>query len=310
VELIAASLPGYLSSVVEMITRGGRPAVMCWRGGERSRNVALLLALVGVQALQVEGGYKAYRRWVMDSLAAWKPPCPVFTLYGYTGSGKSAVLRAIAAYERREAPRSCARPGAAAAPVPWVVDLEKLALHRGSLLGGLNQPGERSQRDFEGLLWEELRQPRGDYLLLEGEGAKIGGLVLPASVAAAVREGIPVRVDSKTEDRTRRIMDEYSPGTWSAEDAAMFEDGLRLIGARLPGETLLSLRTGFDDGRFDEVVKGLLVQYYDPLYLRSSVRGRDFVFTLDTSFAPEQDACRLVSLIEDYLERSALKRRV
>ena len=55
-----------------------------------------------------------------------------------------------------------------------MVDLEDLALHRGSLLGGLNQPGERRQKDFDALLWDELRRPRGDYLVLEGEGGRIG----------------------------------------------------------------------------------------------------------------------------------------
>jgi tRNA 2-selenouridine synthase len=317
VELVSPSLPEYLSRIAAILPRGVRPAVMCWRGGERSRNVVLLLALVGVQALQVEGGYRAYRRTVMEALAEWRPPCPVFTLYGYTGSGKSALLRAISAAGAagmipKLAPGSAAKSGPALAHscVPWVLDLEGLALHRGSLLGGLNQPGTRNQRDFEALLWKELRRPAGDCLLLEGEGPKIGDLVLPRPVARAVREGIPILVESSLEDRTRRIMLEYAPERWTEAERVHFRRGLDLIGARLPAGLLRSLRTAFDDGRFDEVVKGLLVHYYDPLYQRSSVHGRAFVFTLDVGLAPEEDADRLVSLIGEFFERTALKRRV
>jgi hypothetical protein len=75
-------------------------------------------------------------------------------------------------------------------------------------------------------------------------------------------------------------------------DVGRFRHGLRLIGARLPRKTLVSLETAFDDGRFTDVVKGLLVEYYDPLYMRSCVEGRDFVLEFETSPDPAQDARR------------------
>ena len=84
---------------------------MCWRGGERSRNVALLLALVGVHVVTVGGGYRAYRREVLSGLAEWRAPMPVFTLYGHTGAGKSALIRALA--EPALAAESPARGGQA-----------------------------------------------------------------------------------------------------------------------------------------------------------------------------------------------------
>jgi len=289
-DLVSADLSSYLRSLGLLSREGIRPAVMCWRGGERSRNVVLLLAAAGVHAVQVEGGYKAYRRWVLDGLAAYEPDRPVVTLYGHTGAGKTAVLRALARLA-----------GGMLAPRPWVVDLEGIALHRGSLLGGLHQPGERTQKDFDALLWEALRHPTGDYLVLEGEGGKIGRLFLPERVAALVRGGAPVLVTASVEDRARRIVVEYAPGSWRSSDVARFRRGLDLIGERLPPEESASLRRAFDDGRFDAVVTRLLVAYYDPLYQRSSVEGRGFVYTLHSGAEPTDDARRLVAALAEHL---------
>jgi len=283
-ELVTAGLPGYLRALAELAhsqPRGRRVAVMCWRGGERSRNVVLLLALIGVHAVRVTGGYQAYRRGVLAGLSEWRPPVPVLTLHGQTGAGKSSLLRAL----KHVAPTI-------RGPRPWPVDLEALAQHRGSLLGGLNQPGERRQKDFDALLWDELRRPGGDYLVLEGEGGKIGRVFLPSSVACAIRGGSPVLVTAPLPARVERILQEYDPSGWGEEDVERFRQGLRRVAARLSRETVRSLETAFDDGRFTDVVEGLLVEYYDPLYQRSSVEGRNFVLAFAAGPDPVEDARR------------------
>jgi tRNA 2-selenouridine synthase len=283
---VAPCLSEYLHRLVDLgahLPRGRRMAVMCWRGGERSRNVVLLLALVGVHAVAVQGGYKAYRRYVLAQMAEWISPVPVVTLYGHTGAGKSALLRGLA----KIGPDT-------AGSKPWPVDLEELALHRGSLLGGLNQPGQRRQKDFDAMVWEALRRPQGDYLVMEGEGGKIGRIFLPQSVAETIRGGIAVLVSASVETRAERIMEEYAPENWTSADVAGFRRGLELIGARLPRDVLASLETAFDDGRFTDVVRGLLVSYYDPLYQRSCVDGRQFVWQIETTSDPVEDARRFV----------------
>lgn len=283
-ELVSPGLPGYLGDLVTLtrgLPKGRRLAIMCWRGGERSRNVALLLALVGVHVVTVQGGYRAYRKEVVSGLAGWRPTMPVFTLYGHTGAGKSAMIRELI----RLAPEL-------KGPRPWAVDLEELALHRGSLLGGLNQPGGRTQKDFDSLLWDDLRHPQGDYLVLECEGGKIGRLFVPATVTAVIRTGSPVLVTAPVSARAERIMKEYAPEGWDDIDRERFIHSLSLIAERLPRERAAFLERSFADGRFTDVVEGLLTSYYDPLYQRSCVDGRRFVLEFETSSNPVNDARR------------------
>lgn len=288
-ELVSPRLPEYLTALAELSRsqpKGRRLAIMCWRGGERSRNVVLLLALVGLHVVAVEGGYRACRQEILSGMERWVPTVPVVTLYGHTGAGKSALLRALADIA----------PGLRG-PRPWPIDLERIALHRGSLLGGLNQPGERRQKDFDALLWDELRHPRGDYLVFECEGGKIGRIFLAGTVASTVRSGIPVQVTADVKARVTRILEEYSPVTWDTEDLRRFRRGLELIAERLPRKAHRSLETAFDDGRFPEVVERLLMEYYDPMYQRSCVEGREFVLEFETSPDPIADARRFVKLI-------------
>lgn len=293
VDLISSGLPEYLRGLKAVASRRDGLAVMCWRGGERSKNVVLLLALIGVRAAQVTGGYKAYRRWVLDGLDGWKPDRPAFTLYGHTGAGKTALLRALRVVET-DGPR------------PYVVDLEGAALHRGSLLGGLHQPGVRTQKQFDALVWDALRSaPRDGYFVLEGEGGKIGHIFLPRAVSELVRSGIPVLVSADVEARARRILAEYAPERWVAADVERFRRALGSIGARLPPERSAALSEAYDDGRFYDVVRGLLVSYYDPLYQRSSVEGRDFALVFETGDDPVADARRLVSLLAPLVDPPA-----
>jgi tRNA 2-selenouridine synthase len=297
-DLVSGDLPVFLRNLAVLARGGGRLAVMCWRGGERSRNVVLLLALIGVHAVRVEGGYRAYRRWVLDGLEGWDPPGSVFTLYGHTGSGKTAILRALGTLA----------PGLR--PSPYVVDLEGIALHRGSLLGGLNQPGRRTQKDFDALVWEKLRHFQGDYLVVEGESGKIGRVFLPETVASLIRTGEPVLIQSSPAQRAARIMREYAPSSWDSEDRERFRRGLLLIGRRLPPGRAASLRSAFDDGRFVEVVEELLVDYYDPLYQRSSVEGKGFLLSLEAGDDPKHDAKALAEAIARHLEEEAPAHRV
>lgn len=248
----------------------------CWRGGLRSRSVVALLRTLGLDtAVALDGGYRAYRRRVVAELGAWSGGRS-FVLRGWTGVGKTLVLAAV---ERL-------RPG-------WTVDLEGLADHRGSVLGGVGR-APRSQKQFDGALARVLRHKQPDIHVLEGESRKVGDCQLPDAVWRAVDGGTAIWVDAPLERRVALLMDEYL-----RDDASRRE-----LAARLP---FLEQRLGpvkwrgvlvemLERGREAELVEVLLERYYDPRYRRSE-RGRRYAVRV-AGHHPDHAAQTVVEAIE------------
>jgi tRNA 2-selenouridine synthase len=93
--------------------REWQPLVYCWRGGQRSRALTQVLHEVGWRAVQLEGGYRAYRRHVVAELTRVPQRFGYVVICGLTGSGKSRLLAALAAAGAQ------------------TLDLEGIARHRG-----------------------------------------------------------------------------------------------------------------------------------------------------------------------------------
>lgn len=132
--------------------------VHCWRGGMRSGGVAWLLDLYGFNVYVLDGGYKAFRNWVLD---AFEKPWPLHVLAGNTGTGKTKVLHELV---KRGLP---------------VIDLEGLACHKGSAFGNIGMPEQPSQEMFENLLAVELHKREGQTIWIEDESIRIGHVNLP-----------------------------------------------------------------------------------------------------------------------------------
>src|SRR5205085_7128279 len=116
------------------------------------------------------GGYRAYRRWVVEQLATVPEQCEFVVVHGPTGSGKSRFLAALA------------RAGA------QLIDLEALAAHRGSVLGGMPDEPQPSQKWFESQLLAELQKWKpGEPVFVEGEAKKIGEVEVPEALMARRR---------------------------------------------------------------------------------------------------------------------------
>src|SRR5438552_14993770 len=117
--LVAKNVARHVERLFGKNDKNWRPLIYCWRGGKRSGAMAHILREIGWDAQTLEGGYRAYRRWVVQELQRLPHHFRFVVIHGPTGSGKSRYLKNLQ------------RSGEQA------LDLEELAAHRGSVLGNL-----------------------------------------------------------------------------------------------------------------------------------------------------------------------------
>jgi tRNA 2-selenouridine synthase len=191
--LIARNISQHLENQFIDRPKSWRPLVYCWRGGMRSGAMAHILAQVGWQTAQLEGGYKSYRRHVFTALEALPQQFDFCVISGSTGSGKSHLLHALA------------DAGA------QVLDLEKLAQHRGSLLGRLPDQAQPSQKTFETRIWDVLRTFTPNRpVYIEAESRKVGVLSLPNALVERMRASNVIRVEVPQEVRVNFLIEDYA----------------------------------------------------------------------------------------------------
>ena len=255
-KLGAALISRNIAGIVERFRDRPRefaPLVYCWRGGQRSRSLAHVMNEIGWRAVQLEGGYRAYRRHVVAALETVPARFAYRVICGLTGSGKSRLIAALA------------MEGA------QVLDLEGLAKHRGSLLGDLPGDPQPSQKLFESLLLRALQGlDPARVVFVESESKKIGRLQVPDALLAAMRSSPCVRVLLPREARGALLREEYAH--FLADPSLL---ALRLAPlAPLRGKATLERWNALAAARdFDALVAELLDQHYDPIYAQSIVRN-------------------------------------
>lgn len=264
-----------LSTRLEREIPRGALVLHCWRGGLRSRSVAALLRTAGWHDVFVlDGGYRAWRRELVDALERFHPP-PTYTLRGLTGVGKTLVLREI----ERSAP--CA-----------TIDLEDLAQHRSSILGGIGL-APRSQKAFESLLGERLRRGLRGFLVVEGESRKVGDVIVPRVLWSAMESATDLELVAPLERRIEVLRNDYLA---HPRALAALEAPLAFLDARLRSDERASLRELLARGEIDQLVTLLLERYYDPRY-RHGEQGRTYAARFDAS-EPERCAREVCAWIE------------
>ena len=190
-ELVGPSLSSLAQALGQAAGAEKRLRIYCWRGGMRSSSVAWLAGLVDQEALVLEGGYKTYRRWVLEQFGqSW----PVKLLGGRTGSGKTDLLLALA--ERNVA----------------VVDLEGLAHHRGSSFGGLGLPDQPTTEQYENRLAEALdhhRRNGAEEIWLEAESAQVGRCRIPHDLVSQMKSAVVLEIRRPAEERVNQLVAVY-----------------------------------------------------------------------------------------------------
>lgn len=247
--LVARNIARHLEQHLIAHERPWKPLVYCWRGGKRSGSMTLVLREIGWDARQLDGGYKAFRRHVIAQLEQFPGKLDLRVICGLTGSGKSRLLGALAAQGAQ------------------VLDLEALAAHRGSVLGGLPLQPQPSQKSFETSLWESMRSfdPRRP-VYVESESRKIGLLRVPEALLARMWSGHCLRLEADLPTRVRLLMAEYAH---FLTDTALLTEKLTTLVTLHGHKRIAEWLQLAAEGRFEAFVADLLEQHYDPAYTRS-----------------------------------------
>ncbi|HTP60448.1 MAG TPA: tRNA 2-selenouridine(34) synthase MnmH [Burkholderiales bacterium] len=248
--LVARNIALHLENQFKDKEKNWKPLVYCWRGGKRSASMAHVLREVGWDAHTLEGGYKSYRRHVVDALAALPAKFTFKVVHGVTGSGKSRML------------------GALRAAGAQVLDLENLAAHRGSVLGSLPGRPQPSQKGFESRVLHELQKlDAAKSVYVEGESKKIGQLQVPETLIRRMRASECLLLQTSLDARVALLLDEYRH----------FFNDLATLGAQLDCLVGLHGREKVGEwkalaaaGDWPLLVARLLEEHYDPAYRRSA----------------------------------------
>lgn len=278
--LAAPKLPDIVKKIKDL-SLTSRPILYCWRGGLRSQSVRNMLKTQGISALRLEGGYKAFRRFIREQLSTCALHKPVFVLNGLTGTGKTAVLHIL---------MEMGCPG---------IDLEGLARHRGSMFGHLGFKKTRCQKDFDALLWKHLEALKySSYLLIEGEGKRIGAIYQPDFLFKAIQKGRHLLLTAPLENRVERLLKEYTPAT--SRETEEIREAIVSLKKYLGTKNVAHFLALLEKRDYRELVSQLCQLYYDRLYGESKPEKTDFVLTVDSS-----DARIAAEQIKIFVERAA-----
>ena len=259
--------------------------IYCWRGGMRSAGVAWLMDLYGFKVYTLAGGYKKFRNYVLNT---FKIPFEFNILGGYTGSGKTEILKAL-------------EKGGES-----IIDLEEIAKHKGSAFGNIGLPGQPTQEMFENMLALDLRQksmandqrpiqtePPGppftpdsyreqhSPLWLEDESQRIGDVNIPHELWKTMRTSRVYFLEIPFEERLKHVVEEYG-----ALDKEKLLNCIVRIQKRLGGMESKNSINFLLDGNITECFR-ILLKYYDKWYLKS-LHNRENINSLLRSISYEK----------------------
>lgn len=248
--------------------------VHCWRGGMRSSNFCQFVGMAGIKTHQLKGGYKAYRKEVLETISK---PFQFIVIGGCTGSGKTEILHALKLAGEQ------------------VIDLEGLANHKGSSFGGLMQAPQPTTEQFENKLFEEIiKLDVSKRIWIEDESIAIGKVFLPQPLWRTLRSSPIVEIALDKSLRIKRLVSEY--GNANSEE---FLHSMERITKKLGGQNFKAAKENLLQGNMDAVIDILLTCYYDKAYrngLESNKQRIQCSLTWDGTDA-DKIARELVTLI-------------
>jgi len=214
--------------------------IYCSRGGMRSQSISWLLEKFKLKPVTLNGGYKMYRRWVLDSFSN---KLNLIVIGGKTGTGKTRLLSLLDKYKYQ------------------TIDLEGFACHRGSTFGGLGMKKQPSNEQFENIIAEKLNSFKcSNNIFVEAESANIGKCKIPHEFFNQMKNSRRIEIIRSESNRLDELIDTYS--VFKKEE--LQESVLRIKKRLGPQRTKIALESIHNE-KWDLVCRSVL-DYYDKCY--------------------------------------------
>ncbi len=223
-------------------------ALFCYRGGMRSNSVANVLSTMGINLYLIKGGYKSYRKYVLEELVKHEGKYNYIVLHGYTGTGKTKILKMLESHGKS------------------ILDLESLAKNAGSVFGNIAFEGEsNSQKKFESLLLDKFENIDDSFIFTESESKRVGKAVLPEFLFNDMEKGYHVLIETTLEKRVENLVDDYISNAPCTIDEEI-EKAIKKLRKKIGGDKVDILIEELGKKNYSIIARELMINYYDPLY--------------------------------------------
>lgn len=283
VKYAATKLPIIYEEILSLTKQYKNVIIYCWRGGMRSGSVASFLNSLGLTVYQLEGGYKAYRKRVIDYFENGIKTHDFIVLHGFTGVGKTEIL------ERLELLN-----------VP-ILNLELLIKNSGSVFGTVGFQNQKPvpQKMFEAQVFEILRSYDQRFVVVESEGQRLGGVILPEGLFRPIVNGKHILLSSSIEARVDRLVNDYVNKVSNCD--ILLEQAISSLKKRIGLDKVNQCISWINEKNYHEIARMLIIEYYDPLYSHSI---KDYIYAYQIDSNEIDDVLKKVVNIYNVLEES------
>ncbi|XP_041359881.1 tRNA 2-selenouridine synthase-like [Gigantopelta aegis] len=258
------------------------PLIYCWRGGQRSRSLAIVLSQIGFKVYMLHGGYKTYRRKVIQDLEELPQQFDFRIISGLTGTGKTLILHRLQELGEQ------------------VLDLESAAHHKGSLLGLWHGQQQPSQKYWESVIRRELSQfDTSKPVWVESESRRIGNCVIPTELFEKLCHSPRSEINLSVGERVKHIIRDYPNWIDDVDSLCQIVWALRVHVGEKKAQFWCDLAR---QQRWDEFVEYILVEHYDKSYSMSQKKNRKHQ-TFDKHFLADLSDESINELMDNLLKK-------
>ena len=248
-QLISANISNIISKI--KFEKKEKVIIYCWRGGLRSLSLYLVLKQIGYDVYLLEGGYKSYRRFVVNFLEKAALNYKYNQIMGITGVGKTLFLKELSKQYQ-------------------VIDFEGLAKHKGSILGNIPKLKQPSQKYFETLIYEKLINFNlKKNIWVEAESIKVGKLNIPSLIWKSMPLGKNIKLISSLDERVNYILKDYK---YFTSNPNLMSEALKVLKQIIPKEDFQNIELSLKKEDYFELVRSLIVYHYDKAYKKQELK--------------------------------------